>query len=239
VTQIPPEHTAARALEDSFRVLGQERKRDRANFRQPWRHVSRRLPRAAVAALTGLMLVAVAATGTKVFLGDGGELPADSAGVQGRLTPAPAYRRLAQASARDPIDHRAWGIRTFQSAGGETCLALGRIVGNRLGAVRVGQFKELPARTSGVCGPLERQHLVMTSRVYFDSAIDGGRTVLYGIVDRTVGRLGLQPKAGQGAALPIAADGTFIVVRTGTTAFDGHRLVAEGSAGRQVRSFGP
>lgn len=239
MSQIPPEHTAARALEDAFRTLGEARKRNRANARQPWRHVSRRLPRAAFAALTGLMLVAVAATGTKVFLGDGGELPADSAGIQGRLTPAPAYRQLAQASVRDPIDHRAWGIRTFQSARGETCLALGRVAGNRLGAVRVGQFKELPARTSGVCGPLERQHLVMTSRVYFDSAIDGGRTVLYGIADRSITSLRLQPSTGRGAAVPIAPDGTFVVVRTGTTAFDGDRLVAGGSAGRQVRSFGP
>lgn len=238
MTRIPPEHTAARALEDSFRALGQERKRARADVRQPWRQVSRRLPRAAVAALTGLMLVAVAATGTKVFVGDGGELPTDAAGVQARLAPAPAHRRLAQASARDPLDHRAWGVRTFQNARGETCLALGRVVGKRLGAVRIGQFKELPARTSGVCGPLDRQHLVMTSRVYFDSAIDGGRTVLYGIVDRSITKLGLRSASGRGTVVPIAPDGTFVVVRTDTAAFAHDRLVAEGSAGRQVRSFG-
>jgi hypothetical protein len=239
VTQIPPEHTAARALEDSFRTLGEERRRDQANVRQPWDSVSRGLPRAAVAALTGLLLIAVAATGTKVFLGDGGELPSDSAGVKGRLAPAPAYRQLAQATARDPIDHRPWGLRTFKSAGGGTCLALGRVVGTRLGVVRVGQFKELPTRKGGVCGPLATQHLVMSSRAYSDSAIAGGRTVLYGIVDRSITSLSLQPSTGRGAAVPIAPDGTFVVVRTGTTAFDGHRLVAEGSAGRQVRSFGP
>lgn len=239
MTQIPPEHTAARALEASFRTLGEERKRDRANARQPWRHVSRRLPRAAFAALTGLMLVAVAATGTKVFLGDGGELPADSAGVQGRLAPAPAYRQLAQATARDPLDHRPWGLRTFKSAGGGTCLALGRVVGARLGVVHVGQFKELPTRKGGVCGPLATKHLVMSSRVYSDSAIAGGRTVLYGIVDRSITHLSLQPSTGRGAAVSIAPDGTFVVVRTGTAAFAHDRLVAEGSAGRQVRSFGP
>jgi hypothetical protein len=239
VTHIPPEHTAARALEDSFRMLGQERKRTWADTRQPWRHVSRRLPRAAVTALTGLMLVAVAATGTKVFVGDGGQLPPDPAGAKGHLAPAPAYRQLAQAVARDPIDHRPWGLRTFKSAGGETCLALGRVVGTRLGVVHVGQFKELPTRKGGVCGPLASQHMVMSSRNYFDSAIDGGRTALYGIVDRSITKLGLYRATGRGTAVPIAPDGTFIVVRTGTAAFAHDRLVAEGSAGRQVRAFGP
>ena len=94
--------------------------------------------------------------------------------------------QLAQATARDPIDHRPWGLRTFKSASGETCLALGRVVGTRLGVVHVGQFKELPTRKGGVCGPLATQHMVMSSRDYFDSAIPGGRTVLYGIVDRTI-----------------------------------------------------
>jgi hypothetical protein len=235
VTKIPPEHTAARALEDSFRTLGEQWAQGRRTPRRAPRHATRIV----VIALTALLLIAVAATGTKVFLGDGGVLDSDANDLDGRLAPAPAYRQLAQATARDPIDHRAWGIRTFTSAGGETCLALGRIVGNRLGAVRVGQFKELPVRTSGICGPLARQHLVMTSRDYFDSAIAGGRTVLYGIADRSVTRLALQPQAGAGATVPIAADGTFIVVRTGTAAFAGDRLIADGSTGRQVRSFGP
>jgi hypothetical protein len=232
VTKIPLEHTAARALEDSFRRLSEHAGR-------PRRQLVPRAPRVVVLALTALLLVAVAATGTKVFLGDGGTLGSDADGLGGRLTPAPSYRQLAQAVAADPVDHRAWGLRTFKSAGGETCLALGRIVGNRLGVVRVGQFRALPARTSGVCGPLSRQHLVMSSRHYFDAAIAGGRTVLYGIVDRTVTRLVLQRPAGASTPLAIAADGTFIVVRTGTAAFARDRLVAEGSAGRQVRSFDP
>lgn len=235
MTKIPPEHTAARALEDSFRTLGEQR----ARARRPPRRASRSAPRVVAIALTSLLVAAVAATGTKVFLGDGGVLDSNANDLDGRVAPAPAYRQLAQASARDPLDHRAWGIRTFKSAGGEICLALGRIVGKRLGAVRVGQFKELPVRASGVCGPLERQHMVMTSRVYFDSAIDGGRTVLYGIVDRSITKLGLASASGRDSAVPIAPDGTFIVVRTGTAAFAHDRLVAEGSARRQVRSFGP
>ncbi len=235
MTKIPTGHTAARALEDSLRTLGEQRARAR---RQPCLAV-RSAPRVAVIALTSLLVATVAATGTKVFLGDGGELPTDTAGAKGRLAPAPAYRQLAQATTRDPIDHRPWGARTFKSAGGETCLALGRVVGTRLGVVRVGQFKELPTRKAGVCGPLASQHLVMSSRGYFDSAIAGGRTVLYGIVDRSITELGLESAAGRRTAVPIAPDGTFIVVRTGTAAFAHDRLVAEGSAGRQVRSFGP
>ncbi len=238
MTKIPPEHTAARALEDSFRALGEEQVRARQQQKRR-RRVPRGATRVVIIALTLLLLIAVAATGTKLFLGDGGVLNPDSPGLTGPVTPEPSYRQLAQASARDPIDHRAWGIRTFKSASGETCLTLGRIVGNRLGIVRMGQFKELPARASGVCGPLSRQHLVMTSRVYFDSAIPGGRTVLYGIVDRSITRLVLESETGTDTTLAIAADGTFTVVRTGTTAFSGNRLIADGSTGRQVRFFGP
>ena len=120
MTRIPAKHAAARALEDSLRTLGEQR----ASATRPRRRLTVHGPRVVVIALTVLLLVAVAATGTKVFLGDGAVLDPDSAGLGGRLAPAPAYRQLAQASARDPTDHRPWGLRTFKSANGETCLAL-------------------------------------------------------------------------------------------------------------------
>ncbi|MES1192953.1 MAG: hypothetical protein ABUM26_01405, partial [Solirubrobacterales bacterium] len=140
MTKIPLEHTAARALEDSFRALGEQRVR----ARRPRRRASRYVPRVAVVALTTLMLVAVAATGTKVFLGDGGTIDADPAGLEGRVDPSPSYRQLALASAPDPVERQPWGLRLFKSANGDTCLTLGRVVGNRLGVVRQGQFQEFP-----------------------------------------------------------------------------------------------
>ena len=147
MSRIPPEHTAARALEDAFRALGEQR----AQARRPRRQAVRLAPRVVLVALTALMLVAVAATGTKLFLGDGGTVEPDPARLAGGLDPAPSYRQLAAASAADPVADQPWGLRLFKNTNGDTCLTLGRIVGGRLGVVRQGQFKELPARADRRC----------------------------------------------------------------------------------------
>ena len=198
MTKIPPEHTAARALEESFRVLGEERAEVQGRRR---RRMPRGTRRTVLIALTALMLVAVAATGTKVFVGDGGILHSDTQGLEGRLDPAPHYRQLAQASAPDPRERQPWGLRTFLSAKGDTCIALGRVVGGRLGVIRNGQFKELPTRTGGVCGALGDQHIVMTARRYAAATIPNGRTIVYGVVDRTV--TGLRIQHAGGSAEPV------------------------------------
>jgi hypothetical protein len=234
VTKIPPEHTAARALEDSFRTLGEQR----MHARRPRRRTSRYVPRVAVVSLTTLMLVAVAATGTKVFLGDGGTIDADPAGLEGRVDPSPSYRQLALASAPDPVERQAWGLRLFKSANGDTCLTLGRVVGNRLGVVRQGQFQEFPTRTAGMCAPLEERHIVMATRDFTDSAIAGSRGVLFGMVDRTVTRLELRAANGSWSPLPVKADGTFVVVRPGWKAFRQTQLGVEGSTGNRTIALG-
>ena len=230
---IPPEHAAARALEGSFRALGKERVRARRQ-QQRRRRVPRSASRVAVVALTLLLLVAVAATGTMVFLGDGGTVKSDPTGLEGRVQPAPSYRQLALASAADPVERRPWGLRLFKSANGDTCLTLGRVVGGRLGVVRQGQFQELPTRTAGMCAPLERGHVAMATRTFSDSAVAGGRDVLFGIVDRTVTRLRLRSATGAWSPVSVQADGTFVVVRRGRNAFPGTRLVVEGPAGRRA-----
>lgn len=230
---IPPEHPAARSLEDAFRVLGQERAR--ARWRQQ-RHA--RMPRSAsrvvVIALTTLLLVAVAATGTKVFLGDGATVKSDPLGLEGRVHPAPSYRQLALASTADPVEHQPWGLRLFKSANGDTCLTLGRVVGGRLGVVRDGQFRELPTRTAGMCTPLEDRHIVMATRTFSDSAIAGSRSVLFGIVDRTVTHLDLRSASGTPAPIAVKADGTFVVVRQGRDAFRQTQLLVDGATGHRA-----
>ena len=133
-------------------------------------------------------------------------------------------------------------MRTFKSARRRTPAS--RSGGSRATAsasCAVGQFKELPTRTSGVCGPLERQHLVMTvSRLLRLRRSPAAATVLYGIVDRTVTRLRLQRRDGRAAPrCRSRPTGPSSWSRTGRTAFCGDRLVAGGSAGRQVRRLRP
>ena len=230
MSRIPPEHTAARALESSLRTLGQQR----ARARRPRRRALRLAPRVVTIALTALMLVAVAATGTKLFLGDGGTVEPDPAKLAGGLDAAPSHRRLAAASAADPVADQPWGLRLFKNANGDTCLTLGRVVGGRLGIVRRGQFKELPARATGMCAPLEDRHVVMAVRDFTDSVVAGGRSVLYGIVDRTVTGLELRAANGSWSPVAIKADGTFVAVRPGWKAFRQTQLVVAGPAGHRT-----
>jgi hypothetical protein len=232
VTKIPPEHTAAKALEHAFRELGEERARARGAAPR------RRVARIAGAAAVSVLAVAGAATGTRVFTGDGGEVRSDSPGAGDRVEPEPGYRQLAQASAADPVQEQRWGLRTFRSARGETCIVEGRIVRGRLGVVHNGQFKEFSARTPpAVCGPLERDHITMIDRNYSDTDISGGRTLFYGVVDRTI--TSLTVRLGDDATpLDVAADGSFIAVRRGVDAFRGAQLVFEGPGGHRTQPLG-
>jgi hypothetical protein len=237
VTKIPPEHTAAKSLENAFRVLGEERARGR-----PGRRRASASTRVVLAALTSVLVVAGVATGTKVFTGDGGALRPDDAGltgVHGRVEPAPDDRQLAQATAPDPTQPQRWGLRLSKSASGYTCLTLGRVVGGRLGVIRDGQFKELPARSGGMCAAIDADHVVMAVRIYASGGDARQRNVVYGAVDRTVRTVRVLSVQGRTTPVPIAPDGTFLVVRAGDNPFHLAHLVVDGSAGRRVRPLGP
>jgi hypothetical protein len=235
MTKIPPEHTAAKSLEHSFRALGDERARARRPKRGPARS-----GRVLVIALVSALAIGGVATGTKVFLGDGGMLRPDTPGTrdpEGRKDVGPSDRQLALASSRDPRGQAPWGLRTYKSAGGKTCLLLGRVVGGRLGVLRQGQFKELPSTSGGVCGAVRLVHAIVTTRAYSPTTTNS-RTVLYGVVDRTVTRLHILAVSGKATPVDIAPDGTFIVVRAGVRPFRLSQLVIDGSAGRSVQSLG-
>ena len=237
MTKIPPEHTAAKSLENAFRVLGEERARNRPGRRRAFPTI-----RVVVAALTSVLVVGGVATGTKVFTGDGDAVRPDDrglTGVEGRVKPALDYRQLALARARDPTDPQPWGLRLFKSARGYTCVTLGRIVGGRLGVLRNGQFKELPARSGGMCASLDGDHVVMAVRDYYATSRGRHRNVVYGAVDRTVRTVHVVSAQGRTMPVPIAADGTFLVVRAGDRPFHLARLVIDGSGGRRVRPLGP
>jgi hypothetical protein len=235
VTKIPPEHVAAKALEDSFRRLGEERVRSRRR-RPRWN-----LSRPVVAAITSLLVVAGVATGTKAFLGDGGALRPDAPGLKdptGHRDLGPSFLQLAQAKAADPGGAQPWGLRTYQSAGDETCVIVGRIVGRRLGVIRQGQFKELAKSAGGLCGPLDAVHVVASLRFPARSE-PSSATVVFGIVDRTVTSVRIREAAGTETRVHIAPDGTFLVVRAAAAAFHLSRLVIDGSTGRRVQTLAP
>jgi hypothetical protein len=237
VTKIPSEHTAAKSLENAFRVLGEERARSRPGRRRPVAPA-----RVVLATLTSVLVVGGVATATKVFTGDGDAVRSDDrglTGVEGRVKPALGYRQLAQARAPDPTEPQPWGLRLSKSANGFTCVTLGRVVGNRLGVLQDGQFNELPARSGGMCASLDGDHVVMAVRDYSAASPGRRRSVVYGAVDRTVRAIHVLSVQGATTPVPIAPDGSFLVVRGGQQPFHRARLVVDGSAGRRVRPLGP
>ena len=236
MSRIPPEHPAAKSLEHAFRALGAEQaaERERERGRRRGRGSTRLV---VLAAVTSALAVGGVATGTKLFTGDGGMLRPDVPGTkdpEGRQDFSPSDRQPAVASAPDPLGGQSWGLRTYKSEGGQTCVFPGRLMGRRLGVIRQGQFKELPAATGGLCGPVQRLHVVLGLRGY-----GTGRTVLYGVVDRTVRRLHLLSVAGRTNEVAIASDGTFLVVRPGRRAFRLTQLVIDGAGGRRVQALDP
>jgi hypothetical protein len=236
VTRIPsgPEYKATRALEESFRRMGEERAAEMATERRQARR-SRALGPAVGAGLAFLIVGGGVAVGTKVFTADNG-----SVGAGGRpptqVQRAPGDRRLAQAAVTDPAQPSArWGLRLYTSAQGETCVVAGRVVAGRLGVVQSGQFTELRADAPGVCGDLSPTHLLATTRAY--AAPNGARSLLYGVGDRTVTALAVG-RAGRFTNVPIAPDGSFVLVRTGVQAFRGMQLRVRRTGGTSVRQIG-
>jgi hypothetical protein len=225
VKTIPPEHDAARSLEESFRQLGEERLRQRRATHRP------RLTGSALA-LAGVIVCigAAGATGTKVFLADQGTQKPDD-GIPERLKRAPADRLLAQARAADPRERQPWGVRAYVGRTGDACVLLGRVVGARLGEVRDGHFSEAPAGAPAICSPLE-DHTLVAIRKYASEPLPGGRTVVYGVVDRTITRLSLRALARPLKAIPIATDGSFVLVMMGAKSLRHTQLRIQHSDGR-------
>jgi hypothetical protein len=232
MSRIPPEHQAARGLEESFRRLGEERSAARRRRKRP-----SPIARVLVTALAALLAVSAAAAGTKVFLNDGGSVAPESQ-PPGSLKRSPADRRLAQAKSADPVERAPWGLRLYTGAGGKTCVLAGRLVGGRIGVLQGTTFTELPWSAPGVCTDLNRVHVLVGSRRYGGVVAAGGRSLLYGVADRTVSGLALSTSPAVRRPIPIAADGTFIVALQGSDRLRHAQLLIDGPGGTREQALG-
>jgi hypothetical protein len=213
--EIPPEHTALKSLEQGFRVAGEERQRVRQSARRRSRRRSVLVTVASVIAVSG-----TAAIATKVF--DNDDTPVRSGGAAtGALARVPADRRPGLASVADPVDRYGWGVRVYYGRTGETCAIAGRLLRGRLGVMQNGSFHELAAGVPGQCTDLAATHALVAVRNYAAGA-GTVRTVVYGVVDRTVTGIGTGRRP-PGRPIPVADDGTFVHVVLGTHALDGQR----------------
>lgn len=212
------EHRAADELAEHFRRLGRERARGRR----------RRGRTAGLATVAAVLSASAVAGATGLFGGTGPEVETTPDLGPG-LSRVPADERVAQATVVDPSGGLPWGVRVYTSRRAETCVVTGRVRDGRLGRLSDSRFRPLPAEQPGFCADLAEQGLVATVRVY--GADYGERSVLYGIVDRSVVGVALRGPEGT-SSVTVASDGTFIAVRKGLSAFAGTTLVADRGSGQ-------
>jgi hypothetical protein len=225
-SRIPPDEPAARAFGEQLHKLGLERAR-----------AQRRTRRRRLGLSAGVILLLAGGTpvvATKVSVTDKGSLEGEPRPQQHFKRKA-GDRRLAQASSADPVERQPWGLRLYTSTQGDTCALVGRVVGERLGRLDGASFEELPANTEGACADFGKIHILATYRRYGAS---GGRTVVYGVADRTIRGLVLA-RAGRATRVPIARDGSFVLALRGVDAATGAELRIEGAGGTVRQPLGP
>jgi hypothetical protein len=224
--EIPPEHTALKSLEQSFREVGEERRRTHRSDRRRRRLRSVLATVAGVALTSGSVVVA-----KKVLFDDDLSMWVDRPAVE--VAPD---RRPALAIAADPVDRYAWGVRISYTRAGDTCAIAGRLLQGRLGVMQNGSFHELAAGTPGQCIDMAAEHAIVAVRNYGVGA-GVARTVVYGMVDRTVTGVGIGRTA-PGRQIPIADDGTFVYAVRGARALDGQQAFVTGADGVRSRTLG-
>lgn len=219
MSDIPPDRRSTHELYEQFRVAGERKARLDRKVRT--RRRLQMVPGPALGAILAFLVVGGGfAVGTKVFISDDDTtLTSRDGGTEVRQ--APADRRLARATVADPgIAGARWGMLVYQGATGRTCVMPGRLVGGRIGRVVGGQFAAYGASPPGAtCGEPATDPLLLWTRTY--PMGDSRRGLVYGIADRTVTEMRL---ADSGEAVPIAPDGTFLLVGIGEQPFKGRKL---------------
>ncbi|MFL5844311.1 MAG: hypothetical protein ACJ762_06425 [Solirubrobacteraceae bacterium] len=210
MTPIPDDHEAARALRDEFDRLGREHGHATP---APLARAHRR-SRALLATLAiGLGAGAVAVAGSQLL---DGQTSGDHRSVGDRDAPAPADAKLSEVRRPDPSGGLAWGLRIYTSKLGLPCVMVGRVKDRRLGSEDNGRLLAYPPDAPGLCATSQADHAAFSVRRTATPA--PGRTVIYGVVDRSVSSVIIHPRPGRSRPVPVADDGGFLLVESGPEA---------------------
>ncbi len=181
----------------------------------------RRTPRrlsAVLLLLLGLALLGAAAAAAALLIAQGTPLPAPHvADLQASGVPLPGSARLAGLDAPDPEPQAPpWDIRLSRTATGETCTAVGQVLGGRLGVVGLDHvFRALPLGGVDACGVASPHGpLLAGARVFTGATPAAARTVVNGVAGPGTRSV---TAYGPGAPRPLALgpDGSFITVYRG------------------------
>ncbi len=173
--------------------------------------------RTVVIALALVILLAGVATAA-VLITQGAPLPApNSRDLRSEGVPLPASALLAGLDAPDPkAGEPAWDLRLSRTAAGETCTAVGQVLGRQFGIVGLDHvFRALPLGGVDACGVSSPDGpLLAGARVFVGADVSEARTVVNGVAGPGVRSVIV---SGPGGARPLrlGPDGSFITVYPG------------------------
>lgn len=181
----------------------------------------RRLPAGRLGALAvglALLAVAAAATAAVLLIKQGSPLPAPHAqDLRSQGIPLPGSARLAGLDAPDPASGQPpWDLRLSRTSNGETCTAVGQVVGGRLGIVGLDHvFRPLPVAAVDSCGvDTAGAPTLLGAQTFVGRTPAQARTVLSGVAGAGV-RAVIVHAEGRSRRLALGPDGSFITVYAG------------------------
>lgn len=118
------------------------------------------------------------------------------------------------ATMRDPKSGPEWAVRSYVGAQGRSCLIAARVDGQQFGPLVDGRIQDLPIDGSGSCDNLDVDRVQLIVDRFAATADTGERTVIFGKAASDITALELVT-LGNGQAIPLAGDGTFLVVSDG------------------------
>jgi hypothetical protein len=162
--------------------------------------------------LTLIACAAVAAATGLIHIGSPVSAPPPGDVVPAQI-PVPETATVEAVTSPDPDGGPAWGIRVARNSAGEPCFAVNRVLDGKLGIVTGTEFRELPIRGPGSCGPAPdpvRYEVTLAS----GRETGGGRTAVAGLVSADVASVTVNGPDGP-RKLEISPHGAFVTVFRG------------------------
>ncbi|HEV3283036.1 MAG TPA: hypothetical protein VG010_02430 [Solirubrobacteraceae bacterium] len=169
-----------------------------------------------IAVVLTLLLAGVATAA--ILIARGSPLPPPNAtDLQASGVPLPASVRLAGLDAPDPAPSELpWDIRLSQTRAGETCTAVGQVLGGQFGIVGLDHvFRALPLGGVDACGVDAHNGPVLAgARVFVGTSVGDPRTVVNGVAGPGVRSVTVYGPDGA-RPLRLGPQGSFITVYRG------------------------
>ena len=180
---------------------------------RPRRHLS------VLAACLTLLVLAAAATAAVLLIQQGSPLPRPHAqDLRSSGVPLPGSARLAGLDAPDPnSSNPVWDLRLSRTRSGETCTAVGQVLGGRFGIVGLDHvFRELPLGSVDSCGiDTADGPILLGAHDFIGVTNSDARTVLSGVAG--AGARSVTAYVANGARrLKLGPQGSFITVYAGS-----------------------